>query len=110
MGGPTGANDCCLFFGDSFVGCFSLLPPKPNLILKKFKGATAKGLTRDTNENRQFVLGTVARLYEKRARRPVNQAVFVFGNVDVHMSYYYCRCHHVLCNSTHCNHSAPMAR
>lgn len=91
--GPTGVNDCCLFFGDSFVGCFTLLPSKHNFVLKKFKGATAKGLTRATNENRQTVLSTVKRLYEKRACRPVNQAVFVFGNVDVHMSYYYCRYH-----------------
>ena len=73
------------------MGCFTLLPTKPNIVLKKFKGATAKGLTRDTNENRQTILSSVARLYEKRARRRVNQAVFVFGNVDVHMSYYYCR-------------------
>ena len=73
-----------LFFGDSFVRIFTLIG-NPEIGVKAFKGATAKGLTKEKNENRQEIIETLG------ARPGTQCAIFVFGNVDVHMSYYYCK-------------------
>ena len=73
-----------LFFGDSFVRIFTLVN-HPEIFVKAYKGASAKGLTKDGNENREDILTSLN-------EHPSTQAaVFVFGNVDVHMSYYYCK-------------------
>ena len=77
-------SDGFLFFGDSFARIFTLVS-HPDVGVKAFKGATAKGLTKDHNENRQDIVKLLA------ARPGTQWAVFVFGNVDVHMSHYFCR-------------------
>ena len=79
-----------LFFGDSFVRLFGLVHEARQRGLQRrhvhaFKGATAKGLTKAGHENRERI-GTALR------RQPhVRTAVFVFGNVDVQHSYYFCK-------------------
>ena len=95
-----------LFFGDSFVRLFTLvrhpdikvapLPsnprarpartPRPLPQVTAYKGATAKGLTRDGNENRADIEQQLAARGGGAAA-----AVFVFGSVDVHLSFYYNR-------------------
>jgi hypothetical protein len=70
-----------IFFGDSFVRLFSLLESS-NAKVQAFKGASAKGIWRKGNANRTSILQLVQRL------RP-GRAVLCFGNVDVHLSYYY---------------------
>lgn len=71
-----------IFFGDSFSRIFTLIA-HPEVGVKAFKGATAKGLTKEDNDNRQDIVKALA-------TRPNTQcSVFVFGNVDVHMSHYY---------------------
>mgnify|MGYP003865894591 CR=1 FL=1 len=74
------------FFGDSFIGMFSLLKKhNPETVLKvhKFKGASAKGIGRIGNENRNAIID-VCELHTT-----IDRAVFCFGSVDVHLSYYY---------------------
>eukprot|EP00493_Phyllostaurus_siculus_P022902 UN23236 len=72
------------FFGDSFVRLFSLVKNR-GLRVRGYKGATAKGLTKVDNSNRKDIL-------KQLRRRPnTTRAVFVFGNVDVQMSYYFCK-------------------
>jgi len=72
------------FFGDSFVRLFSLVKNR-GLRVRAYKGATAKGLTKGDNSNRKDIL-------KQLRRRPnTTRAVFVFGNVDVQMSYYFCK-------------------
>ena len=73
-----------LFFGDSFVRLFGLVN-HPEIGVKGFKGASAKGLSKELNENRLDVLRIL------KTRPETQHIVFVFGNVDVHMSYYYCK-------------------
>ena len=52
--------------GDSFIGIFSLFTKDVNLDIRKFKGATAKGLTKAQNENR-------LRLIELRSEESRNE-------------------------------------
>ena len=73
-----------LFFGDSFVRLFSLLKHK-DILVKAYKGAAAKGVAKTDNTNRIDMANTLT-------HHPLAQhLVCVFGNVDVHMSYYYTR-------------------
>jgi len=72
------------FFGDSFVRLFSLVKNR-GLRVRGYKGATAKGLTKAGNSNRKDILKQL------RQRPNTTRAVFVFGNVDVQMSYYFCK-------------------
>lgn len=74
-------NKRVLFFGDSFVRLFGLLQ-HADLNVKAFKGASAKGLGRDGNQNRDFILQQVRQCSPDRV-------LLSFGNVDVHLSYYY---------------------
>jgi hypothetical protein len=72
-----------IFFGDSFVRMFGLIEHR-NLSVRAFKGATAKGLGRIGNENRDNIVRIV------RAATPnVERLIFLFGSVDVHLSYFY---------------------
>ena len=71
------------FFGDSFVRLFGLID-KPTVKVRGFKGASAKGLGREGNENR----GTITSFVEGMGSS-VERLVFVFGSVDVHLSFYY---------------------
>jgi hypothetical protein len=70
-----------MFFGDSFVRLFGLVE-HPCLKVQAFKGASAKGIGREGNSNRATILQQVTRYQPERV-------VVCFGNVDVHLSYYY---------------------
>ena len=72
------------FFGDSFVRLFGLIE-RPDVYVRGFKGASAKGLGREGNENRD----TIRNFVEGPSGRHLERLVFVFGSVDVHLSYYY---------------------
>ena len=71
------------FFGDSFVRLFGLVK-HPDIMIHPYKGASCRGLGKEGNENREDILRRL------EARPNTRGAVFVFGNVDVHLSYYYC--------------------
>lgn len=71
------------FFGDSFVRLFGLLE-RPDVMVRGFKGGSAKGLGREGNENRDTILNFV-----DGPGRHLERLVFVFGSVDVHLSFYY---------------------
>ena len=80
--GRLPSNDgLTLFFGDSFVRMFGLID-HPDLKVVGFKGASAKGLTREANENRLTML---RRIQQSKPDR----VVLCFGSVDVHLSYYF---------------------
>lgn len=70
--------------GDSFIGIFSLFTKDANIDIYKFKGATAKGLTKPLNENR-------LKLVELTTTQPSKYkcGLFSYGQVDVHHSFYY---------------------
>lgn len=70
------------FFGDSFVRLFGLIE-HPNLEVHGMKGASAKGLGREGNENRSTMENYLAK------HADVKRLVCSFGSVDVHLSYYY---------------------
>lgn len=70
-----------MFFGDSFVRLFGLLQ-HPDISVCAFKGASAKGLGREGNLNRDSIYRQV------QQQRP-ERVILVFGNVDVHLSYYF---------------------
>lgn len=77
-----------LVCGDSFCSIFSLLGKESGVEVVKFKGGTAKGLTRLDNENRKRLLALTKQI------KDVNPdgyrcAFFSFGQVDVHFSYYF---------------------
>lgn len=70
--------------GDSFIGIFRLFRREANFDIQKFKGATAKGLTKPLNENRLKLI--------ELCDDPSNKytcGIFNFGQVDVHHSFYY---------------------
>ena len=71
------------FFGDSFVRLFGLID-EPTIKVRGFKGGSAKGLGREDNENRNVITSAVERMGSN-----VERLVFVFGSVDVHLSFYY---------------------
>jgi len=70
-----------MFFGDSFVRLFGLIE-NSNVKVRSFKGASAKGIGREGNSNRTMIQQQVKQLKPDRV-------VLCFGNVDIHMSYYY---------------------
>jgi hypothetical protein len=72
-----------LIFGDSFSNTFKSFND-PNIKVFKYKGATAKGLIKIDNENRKDILKNI-----KKESNFKGCLVFVFGNVDLHFSYYY---------------------
>lgn len=53
--------------------------------LQAFKGASAKGLTRQGNENRDEIEHVLTE------NPQAELALFVFGNVDVHLSWFWCK-------------------
>ena len=71
-----------VFFGDSFIRLFGLVKHS-SVRIHPFKGASAKGLGRDGNENRQAIARAI------RHTPNVERCIFCFGSVDVHLSYYY---------------------
>mmetsp|Transcript_19364 Transcript_19364/g.39148 ORF Transcript_19364/g.39148 Transcript_19364/m.39148 type:complete len:420 (-) Transcript_19364:63-1322(-) len=72
------------FFGDSFVRLFGLIE-RPDVMVRGFKGASAKGLGREGNENRD----TIRNFVDGPTGKHLERLVFVFGSVDVHLSFYY---------------------
>mmetsp|Transcript_20461 Transcript_20461/g.29600 ORF Transcript_20461/g.29600 Transcript_20461/m.29600 type:complete len:279 (+) Transcript_20461:36-872(+) len=72
------------FFGDSFVRLFGLLE-RPDVVVRGFKGASAKGLGRADNENGS----SITRYVTSPFSRGLERIVFSFGSVDVHLSFYY---------------------
>jgi hypothetical protein len=72
-----------LVFGDSFSNIFNSFKD-PKIKVFKYKGATAKGLTKNDNINRKDILKNI-----KKYKDITGCLVFVFGNVDLHFSYYY---------------------
>jgi hypothetical protein len=68
-------------FGDSFVYPFTLVK-MPGLSVYKFKGATARGISKSDNVNRM----EIERVLGSAAMRGCS--VFCFGSVDVHFSFY----------------------
>jgi hypothetical protein len=54
----SSTNQKVIFFGDSFVRMFGLIEHR-DLSVKAFKGASAKGLGRPENENRQQIVRLV---------------------------------------------------
>ncbi len=69
-------------FGDSFIGPLMLIKDN-NLKIRRFSGATMRGLLKQNNPNRQFILNT----FEKK--NDIDCAIFSFGQVDLLFSYYY---------------------
>lgn len=72
-----------LIFGSSFVGPFNLINDK-NVKVYKFKGGTLKGLTKSDNENREKIINIV-----RNNEGDIKAILFMFGEVDIHFSYYY---------------------
>jgi hypothetical protein len=72
-----------LIFGDSFSNTFKSFKD-PNIKVFTYKGATAKGLTKINNENRKDILKNI-----NKDPNFKGCLIFVFGNVDLHLSYYY---------------------
>ena len=77
-----------LLFGDSFVRLFGLVK-HADIKIHAYKGATARGLSKEKNEHRVHIAKQLAT--RAAAGKEARAAVFVFGNVDVHFSYYYTR-------------------
>lgn len=63
-----------IFFGDSFIRMFTLVKNR-DIRVEAFKGASAKGLTRDGNQNRDKIIGLVQKVRPKRV-------IFCFGRYD----------------------------
>jgi hypothetical protein len=74
-----------LVFGDSFSNTFKSFKD-PNIKVFKYKGATAKGLTKIDNVNSQDI---IKHINEYNKYNEKGCLIFVFGNVDLHFSYYY---------------------
>eukprot|EP01084_Bolivina_argentea_P261836 442636_1 len=72
-----------LIFGDSFVGPFTLIQHQ-FLKVYRFSGATLKGITKPDNKNRTFIVNEL-----KKFNNQIKALIFVFGNVDLHLSFYY---------------------
>jgi hypothetical protein len=71
-----------LIFGDSFIGPFTLLDDN-NIKIYKFKGATMRGITKETNETRKKIITLVNNNHNYKC------IIFNFGQVDIFFSYYY---------------------
>jgi hypothetical protein len=69
-------------FGDSFIGPFKLFQDN-NLKIHKFTGATAKGLLKQNNPNRQKIISLLTN------NKDISCAIFNFGQVDIYFSYFY---------------------
>lgn len=69
-------------FGDSFAKIFSLI--NDNVVkVHSFKGATLKGITKSGNKNRNEIELILSK------NKNIQYAVFVFGQVDLNLSFYY---------------------
>lgn len=71
-----------LVFGDSFSRTFTSFNDS-NIKVNTYKGGSAKGLTKPDNENR---LNIILKVESNKLAKCI---IFLFGNVDLHFSYYY---------------------
>jgi hypothetical protein len=71
-------------FGDSFIGMFTLVN---KCKVFKYKGATAKGLTKAKSQVLEKIQGIIGSLNTYTRRN--NCFLFQFGSVDIHHSYFY---------------------
>ena len=85
----TPQHNATLVFGDSFVGPFTLLENRAEnaqtVHVFKFKGGTASGAGKPNSDTQVDVENRIASVRDARV------LVFSFGQVDVHMTYYYKR-------------------
>jgi hypothetical protein len=71
-----------LVFGDSFSRTFTLFNDS-NIKVTTYSGGSAKGLTKLDNKNRLNIIDKV------KSNKLAKCIIFLFGNVDLHFSYYY---------------------
>jgi hypothetical protein len=71
-----------IVFGDSFARIFSLFKENKFKIYG-FKGATLKGLTKPSNQNRL----TIEKIINKNKK--IKYVIFTFGQVDLNLAFYY---------------------
>ena len=71
-----------LCIGDSFIGIFNLFRDTAHIDIVKVKGGTAKGLHKAGGSARSS-------LESRLEKNHYNCAIFNFGQVDIHLSFYY---------------------
>jgi hypothetical protein len=71
-----------LVFGDSFARIFSLFK-ETKFKIYGFKGATLKGLTKQSNQNRLAIEKII------KKTKNIKYVIFTFGQVDLNLSFYY---------------------
>lgn len=79
--GGYSANIKTYIFGDSFSEVFNLIE-NPEIYIKSFKGATARGIGKSNNETAI----TIDKIIDKK---DVDCLIFYFGNVDVYFYAFY---------------------
>jgi hypothetical protein len=72
-----------LYLGDSFINIFKLIQNR-DIVVKKFKGKTAKGISKNDDSDGKSIIDTVNRNINN-----INCIIFNFGSVDVHFSYFH---------------------
>lgn len=78
----------CGFFGDSYISLFSLLPQRHVTLFQQFKGISAAEVSSLGNPKGAAIRKETERV-SKQQRSSITYGVFGFGNVDVHLNYYY---------------------
>lgn len=87
--GGNASRPVTMLFGDSYIGMFSLVDSSKSataINITKYKGATASGVGKTLHENR---LDAEQKIQRSKGR--VKALIFNFGQVDVHLSFYYKR-------------------
>lgn len=72
-----------LILGSSSCELFSLIKNN-NILINKFKGANILGLIKPDNNNREKI-----NLIVKKYGSKLKKIIFIFGEVDIHFSYFY---------------------
>ena len=88
IGTTTPSSPKVLFFGDSFVRLFGLIKHS-DVRVRGFKGATAKGIGKQDNPNALEISRTLGDRMDSSSSDPLDRVILSFGNVDVHLSYFY---------------------
>ena len=76
-------------FGDSFAKFFTLVN-KSVVSVYSFKGATLKGVIKPTNQNKISIENTISQAIKQNIN--ITHIIFVFGQVDLNLSFYYDIC------------------
>ena len=71
------------YFGDSFIGIFKIVKNRSVRVMK-FKAKTAKGISKDNDEDKKIIIDTVGMNVKN-----IKCLVFNFGSVDVHFSFFH---------------------